>query len=444
MNDMELSRETRPRYLVAGNDIDNLLEQLWRKDSFEYPCPKTRVQIALWLCLQAGSGTRGGEFLESSCHKGSNEALWYRDTMLYLERLADGSTSLRLKVGIRFRKGNRLHARDKNLTELTSVVFNEHEEPFRSVLYYFMAKAIADGAFKNVSTVDDILDAELHENERLRIFKWRDDIGDMPVLQAADSDSSSIKPITYDAVRCQTVELGRRAGYRHNITIHGIRRTFLNSVNNSYTIAARNQVAGHSGRMFEEAYQSNISRIDGYALMHGKDITSNHAKILQSMEFSHQRDAPEKIPAELRAELRLRPEYLEIDRELEELNSRRGQYGTEGKFRAARYVIYKRKARLDEKTFRKYKDERSDWHKKQCPGPSKFSILREFMPERNRLADSLFAKVTIRSPTGRQILQDLIHMAECNDYSAKAFYRAGEEPVDGRCPFNGCNRSMDS
>ena len=170
-NDLNLSDRKRIRHIVSGRDIDNLLRQLWTNDAFEYQCPRVRIQIALWLCLQSASGQRGGTFSESACYRDTNESLWYRDTRLYLEKKSDGQEVLNLSIGMRFRKGTRQSARSLSVENIPTVVFYEHDDPVRSIITYLISLALADNAFKTVRTIDDIANTKIPHGQDLWVFE---------------------------------------------------------------------------------------------------------------------------------------------------------------------------------------------------------------------------------------------------------------------------------
>lgn len=65
--------------------------------------------------------------------------------------------------------------------------------------------------------------------------------------------------------------------------------------------------------------------------------------------------------------------------------------------------------------------------------------FRGLMPERDRLASSLFQPVALRSIEGRRALQDLI--APCKQDS-QVVYRPALQPRDGRCPSPECSIEM--
>ena len=417
-------------------------------DTFEYLRPRTRIQIALWLCLQSFSGQRGGTFSESNSYTGSNESLWYKDTLLYLERLPDGTEALFLKISMRFRKGARQSARSVDVDNLPSLVFYDAGDPVRGIIGYFLALAFADNVFKTIRTIEDLAKTRIPSGQAIWKFDWKDSIGEMPVFQGIDSDGPTGKSMTYSSIKNLIIDLGHRAGYSENINMHAICRGFLNEVNAKYGTARRNQIAGHSGRMFEESYQSNISNIDGYAMMTGKDIRTGHTSVLQSMALHQCKDMPNVLPKKVKDEmLKENEEYREVNDRIHAISNVLKDENGKDSLRLERERLYKRKACHERQRLREY---RKTWTSQKnilfddssavVQQSSDFSVLRSFMPQRDRLADSLFKSSFIRDESGQQIQRDLLHLASTK---SQPLYWPGEEPIDGKCPFNDCNLAID-
>ena len=263
----------------------------------------------------------------------------------------------------------------------------------------------------------------------------------MPVFQEANGNGPTGKSMTYQTIKDLIVKLGHRAGYTQNITMHAIRRAFLNSVNKHYSTAQRNQVAGHSGRIFEEAYQSHVSNVDGYAMMTGKDAKAGHASILQSMALSHVSGAPTRLPTRIKDEMLKEKDYCAILDQLKAINQSLGNDRDNQDLLNERRKLYDRRSQCERDKLLEY--QKMLFYQQESSEATKpitdFSILRSFMPERDRLADSLFKPSHVRE--GRQILADLLHLARVKN--SESFYRPGEEPVNGKCPFNDCKQTID-
>ncbi|MCJ1445306.1 MAG: hypothetical protein MMC23_005811 [Stictis urceolatum] len=222
--DLEVSQKQRTKNIVTRQDISILLHQLWGGDSHEYDHDRTRVQLALFLCLEEGSGQRGDTFAESSAHRGSNQPLWYKDVSLHLKKTSDGSSEFLLQVGARFRKNHRdLTAKTK---DLVSVVLYEQGEHWRNGILYFLALALADRAIRGFSSVEDLLMAT-PRNGDVWTFQWNKKALEKPVFQMITQNGPTGIALTYGSIRAHIVALGRRAGYAENISISWYQESFL-------------------------------------------------------------------------------------------------------------------------------------------------------------------------------------------------------------------------
>ena len=61
---------------------------------------------------------------------------------------------------------------------------------------------------------------------------------------------------------------------------------------------------------------------------------------------------------------------------------------------------------------------------------SLFDIYKKYMPERSRLRENLFKKVSLESDVGKQCLYDMVSLCTSTE---KVAYYPGLTPVDGRC-----------
>ena len=251
------------------------------------------------------------------------------------------------------------------------------------------------------------------------MFDWKDSIGETPVLQKINKNGATGQSITYVSIKGLIVKLGYRAGYTENITFHGIRRAFLNIVNINYSTARRNQIAGYSGSMFEESYQSSISSVDGYAVMTGKAAGEDHTSILQSMAFFQYYDTPTRLSKGLKDGILKDKEYSKLVARIDELcGLLRKDPGNVG-FDSERRRLYGCRLTLQRQWLREYqktwshqqqlqRTERTDNPVKTIRPVRDFSILRSFLPERDRLADSLFMPSYILDTCGQQTLQNFV------------------------------------
>jgi hypothetical protein len=70
---------------------------------------------------------------------------------------------------------------------------------------------------------------------------------------------------------------------------------------------------------------------------------------------------------------------------------------------------------------------------------STFPLIRNLIPERNRMANSILVAKDLRSEEGQAALRDIYSL--CIDDNRVA-YRPDERPMNGVCPCNGCSTVM--
>jgi Protein of unknown function (DUF3435) len=92
---------------------------------------------------------------------------------------------------------------------------------------FVLAIALASNAFRDYSTLEEILAIEPPAGEDLFHVEWKDDILDVPFFQTVTSQGPTGEIQKSNSFSRQLVELGRRAGYRENITVHAARREAL-------------------------------------------------------------------------------------------------------------------------------------------------------------------------------------------------------------------------
>ena len=155
---------------------------------------------------------------------------------------------------------------------------------------FLLAIALADNAFKDYSTLEEILAIEPPVDEDLCHIEWKDNILDIPFFRSATFRGPTGNIQKSNSFSHQLVALGRRAGYEENITVHDARREALikaDGINlhkigiffladsfgedHGYSIAERMKFAGHiDSSTFLNSYMAQISTVDGQASFLGQ------------------------------------------------------------------------------------------------------------------------------------------------------------------------------
>ena len=163
---------------------------------------------------------------------------------------------------------------------------------------------------------------------------------------------------------------------------------------------------------FGKYYQPNNSGTDGQNSYLGGELRSIVSDLFRGMTISRNPELCQSLPAEKQHALESTPEFVSIEKELETLGSN-GR--ADPAVRDRRRVLSAQKRKLTADALRTYQKQQSN---KFSPMESRsdlmerprtiFSRVRHLMPERDRLASSLFSIAPIRSAEGREVLRDMI------------------------------------
>ncbi|MCJ1444306.1 MAG: hypothetical protein MMC23_004807 [Stictis urceolatum] len=187
--------------------------------------------------------------------------------------------------------------------------------------------------------------------------------------------------------------------------------------------------------------------------MNNLPLRSDHVELLRGMLVDRANDLPQRLPPEHRIKLESSEEFIRIDNRIQEIGVRLAEESDQKDLQAERDGLYNRKHSLKRMALENLQ---RNWNainydqevQRQLlhgnaigldPQPvSRFSILRQFLPERHRLANSLFSPQPVRSSHGK-VLSDLASLCR---KSESVSYRPGELPVQGRCSFNKCHKLL--
>lgn len=216
------------------------------------------------------------------------------------------------------------------------------------------------------------------------------------------------------------------------------------------------QLLGHSPDVYFRHYQNPLSSIDAQASYLGHTSHTKEIEMMEGMQELYNLDLPLRLPSEELKKFQSSPEVIEIEIQATELskiiNMEPEKHPDEFKERRA---LYKRKRMLLITALKAYRDtfskleydRQADAHLKKLSSepryrqakPSVFSLVRRYMPERDRLASVMDENTSFFSSHGSQILEDLISL--CKE-KKEVIYRPDERPVKGCCPLPECRKPM--
>lgn len=200
------------------------------------------------------------------------------------------------------------------------------------------------------------------------------------------------------------------------------------SLDQLYSVAQRMKHVGQKDvNTYNNHYMPNNSGTDGQGSYFGTEVRSVVNNLFRGLTIARNPHLPQSLPAEKKEALSTSPEFMAIEKELISLRGQANKKST-----SRRKKLYAEKRKLADQELR-------EWQKTQPYRPSTttgnkyppcyhwiiFSRVRFLMPERDRLAESLFETDTLRRPTGLQSLRDMIALCETD---TEVRFRPGLEP----------------
>ncbi|KAF1941090.1 hypothetical protein EJ02DRAFT_378356, partial [Clathrospora elynae] len=254
-----VSTAARPKPVAPLPVAEDLIYFLWACDKYQDMHPRARLQLSFSILLMCSLGTRPGEFVESDAWKHTNEGLLYKDVDVEYQDDQDYSGFL-VKVRLRNRKGHRDYKKHAPVSFLT-------EEPsIRSAcpVSYFLALALADGAFSKGNTLEELTAMKIQPGSLSYRFKFRPEVLGKPILRSICSDGSlsDSRVVTYSAFNNTLKGLGQRAGYEENLSAYCFRRAFARTIRKTATSQEQRQLMSHQGEQPMGYYTSGMVGID--------------------------------------------------------------------------------------------------------------------------------------------------------------------------------------
>ncbi|CAG8151922.1 unnamed protein product [Penicillium nalgiovense] len=441
----KLPTKPRERFLVNGKDIAYLLRHLFVDDCHDYIHERARVQTASSLSLFAGSGARAGAVVESSAYRKSNECLYYRHLSFHLKWSKERGSLIRwVTIDPEFLKGWRY----RDDTTLPKNWFREHPVLGMSFVFWVIVHGVADGAFKGLATVTEVLAAKPPNGRESWTLEWNETTKDLPFFRRVTAQGPDpTKALTFSSLRHNFTTLAQRDGFKDQLRVHGIRGGIANKIDPKASQATRSQALDHQNHNTYLKYQSSLKALDIQALFYDLDPDYECRDMEQSM--SHHRDS--NVPLKLNAATTAQ---FESDDEIVKINQRIAHLTQEiaGRLEENRDLVFERDRLYNKKAKRLLawkKDFIKNWwdtsyteyvsgndFSERDPTPL-FDIYKKYLPERSRLSENLLKKETLDSELGRQCLEDMVTICMSTE---RAIYYPGIAPEEGRCPI--CNKSI--
>lgn len=211
-----------------------------------------------------------------------------------------------------------------------------------------------------------------------------------------------------------------------------------------------------STKEFDKSYASNIVDVDAFSEFSGNPSSTEYVETIRSMDHRRDRFAPQRLPAKLLAEFENHPDVEKHDKEIEKLTREiNGDPQGHAGLVKDRQTLYNKKRGLKRSSTHGYRynwfegnferqanqqlesKEADDDEPPNISSPANtFSLIRRFMPARDRLANLSSVTADLDSAEGLAALKDIVSL--CID-DPQVAYRPEEYPIDGRCPYNSCS-----
>ncbi len=181
------------------------------------------------------------------------------------------------------------------------------------------------------------------------------------------------------------------------------------------------QASHQDPNTFRSNYQPRNSGVDGKATFlreEGRDLVND---MFRELTLPRNPNLWHCLPAEKQYEIENSQKFLDLEEKMAAL-----KLETDGDHRRKENKLHREKSKLMEKELRK-------WQRKQPyrPGDPQgyhreiFNRCSFMMPERRNLAENLFKVDTLRSPTGIQVIRDMVALYEKD---GEVEFRPGLEP----------------
>lgn len=407
----DLSRKTRPTRNFTRDDFLICVQQLWQNDWHDFVHERYRWGLHLLLLLHCNTSGRRAEY---------EGELTYADISVAMVWL-DNATQSQLIIDFRRTKAKGLQRYEREqpqhmLYELVGLPY------YCNSVGFFMAAALADGVLRDYHSWDDICAIERPPQQKHVILEYNPEKSNWPIFprssRAGQLDHGRHSAsLTSNAL----LDLGFRAGFRDHLTLHAARREVLLQVDNyGYSCNERMRFAAHiNPNTYRRSYQTSIPIVDGQASYFQYEPRNTELHALRR-GYSWRRN-PHHQP-ELREATRVAIQYNTSEKQ----EDARDDFAW--KNQKERQKVYdQRRGRRDHLLRQQYSAAPQPDGR---PYESDFNQTRKLMPERDRLATSLFMEGSLRDDTGRTIMNDLIHLCR---QGGSATYCLGLNPSGTLC-----------
>lgn len=207
--------------------------------------------------------------------------------------------------------------------------------------------------------------------------------------------------------------------------------------------------SGQSGPEVFQTFYMAEGGVDGQNSFLNQPLRKDHLESFRGMSMQCNPELWQSLPAQMRYELERRPDFVALEEQIDDLTEEIKTADEEAsrELQARRHKLHKERQRLTLEELKKRRQSQPRNHQPHgAHEPSQgdrhrsfFGRVRHMMPERDRLARTLFQPVPLRSPEGRSALRDLIALYKDD---CRVAYQPVLRPISGYCPVSSCARPI--
>lgn len=331
-------------------------------------------------------------------------------------------------------------------------------------VFWVIVHGIADGAFKGLSTVAEVLAVRPPKGRESYTLEWNESVKKLPFFRMVTSEGPHReKGLSFSSMHWNFTRLAQRECFKDPLRVHGIRGAVANCIDRKSfpfsldnqrspylakaSEATRSQALDHQSHNTYIKYQSVLKSLDIQALLFDLKPDYECRDMEQSMAHHRDPNAPQRLDAAAIQVFEERDDIKSMNQRIAYLTSEiAGKPQLHKKLAAERTQLYSRKSKLLEAWKKEFIQDW--WHSAYDEYISGnefterdmtclFNIYKKYLPERARLSQSLFTETSLDSDIGQQCLGDMVALCTSTE---RVVYYPGLLPEDNRCPT--CSKLM--
>ena len=232
MDSHNLSLEKRAKPVCSSVDLHSLLMYNWCFYREVIAHERYRVQTTLLCQIMAYTSTWPGALIESSCYRGTNESLRWKNVKLKLIKSSPSDVFV-LELETTMIKGKR-----KMVEPIIFMLMGVPANPVFCPILPLIALAFADDAFANegIRTPADLFRLRVEDPDKNHLeVPWKASILDTPVFRSVEAGKSYISKtmsLKYTDFDYHLKRLGIFAGFPDGVRSYDLRRGAASAIDN--------------------------------------------------------------------------------------------------------------------------------------------------------------------------------------------------------------------